>query len=265
MFVFDERFAEAFFHKREYRVMGRRLLPFSYWHKVQLEYQQSRILLGMPTLWDYWVASRVCSTQYPENVRFQTRYSNWWYLAWHLCYGWRGLVREAEAFSAYLEEYASPPKLWSGAGGSKKRLGEAFERLGQLTGDIEMLRNAAGWARAAEADGNKVRDIDDSIEQVGIYMKYGARSPEEAWNLPMGQLLWYNACFLKMEGVEVPIWTPQDEEAFERHKLDRQKKIDAIAEEILAERPLLTREIAGAQAAVRYWEDIVKSQELHAK
>jgi hypothetical protein len=68
-----------------------------------------------------------------------------------------------------------------------------------------------------------------------------------------------------MDGVDVPIWTPGDEEAFQRHKIDRQKKINAIAEEIIAENPLLTSDIAKAQAAVRYWEDVVKKQEMHAK
>jgi hypothetical protein len=265
MFIFDERFAEAFFHKGTHRVMGRRLLPFSYWHKAQLEYQQSRILLGMPTLWDYWVASRVCSTQYPENVNLKCKYSAIWQICWHLRYGRRSLVREAEAFSAYLLEYASAPKLWGSGGGSKDRLSEACAHLGAITADRGMLQKAQLWAQAANADKDKSRDIDDSVEQVTIYMKNGARPPQEAWNLPLGKLLWYNACFLKMRGVEVPIWTPSDEEAFEKHKVVRQAKISALAEEILAAEPQRSSEVAMAQAAVQYWEVVVQNQERTAK
>ena len=247
--------------------MGRPLQPFSYWHKIQLEYVQSVMLTGgrPPELWDYWIAAKICSTRYPQNVKFKKSYSVVWRLAWHLLNDWRGLRRQAEAFSAYLEEYASPPKLWAGSGSAKKRLSEAYLALGRETQDEQALLSAAAWEREAEGAGDgKDRQMDDSLEQVGIFMRYAGRSSAEAWNMPLGELLWYNCCLLKMEGAEATIWTPRDEQAFEQFKVKRFEKISAMADEILIESPHLTRRIAEAQAAVNYWEKIVSDQTNHS-
>lgn len=264
MFLFDEKFAEAFFHRRKrYRILGINLNPFSYWHKVQLEYIQSNVLLGAPGLWDYWLAAKVCSTKYPENATFPSQYGRLWALCWNIIYGSRSLLKASSLFSSYLEEYASPPKLWSGPGGSKKRLSEAFAKLGQLIGDNDLINTANYWAAAANS--GPPRAIDDSIEQIAIFVKHSGAPMEKAWNMPMGELLWYNACFLQMEGVDVPIWTPEDESAFEQHKLKRQEKIEGIADEIIAEQPWLTREIAVATAAVKYWRGVVDDQKEHKR
>ena len=259
MFVFDEKFAEAFFHRKKcYRLFGIELKPFSYWHKVQLEYIQSRILLGGPGLWDYWLAAKVCSTQYPENVMFPAQYGKWWSLFWRLRHGGRSLLRAAREFSAYLEDYASPPKMWSGPGGSKKKLAEALSSLARLIGDESVAYEAHCWDAAANA--GPPRTMDDSIEQIAIFVKHAGAAPEKAWNMPMGALLWYNACFLQMEGVEVPIWTPADQAAYDQHALGRQQKIEKIADEIAEEQPNLTREILVALAAVKYWRGVVEDQ-----
>lgn len=258
-FIFDERFAEAFLHERPRRVMGMRLRPFSYWHKVQLEYVQSRVLLGGAGLWDAWVAAKICRTVYPQNAIFSARYSALWTLAWYLCHGWRSAGRELAALGEHLHDYASPPKLWSGKGSSKERLAEAVERLGQLTDDPLAAARAAQLRAEASMDGKK-RDMDDSLEQIALYTKMAGRPAEEAWNMPMGALLWYNACFMKMEGAEVPIWTPMDEAAFEAHKRKRASRLEKMAEEILAEAPHLTRDLARAQAGVRYWTQVVEAQ-----
>jgi hypothetical protein len=263
-FVFDERFAEAFLHGDCRRVMGVRLQPFSYWHKVQLEYVQSKVLLGNPGLWDVWVAARVCATRYPRNASFP-KAGNLWYLGWHLCHGWRGFRKNLGALMAHIGDYASPPKLWSGKGSSKTRLAEALEQLGKLTDDPARLAQAEQWRNEAALEGGKQRDIDDSIEQVSIFMKHASRPAEEAWNMPMGELLWYNACFLKMEGAEVPIWTPMDEAIFEQHKKSRYMKIVKIAEEMRAENPSLTPDLSLALAAVRYWEKVVESQQAASR
>jgi len=260
-FVFDERFAEAFLHEgRPARVMGRRLRPFSYWHKVQLEYVQSKVLLGGAGLWDAWVAAKICSTEYPQNASFRKSYSNLWMLCWHARYGWRSVKRELDKLSAHIADFASPPKLWSGKGSSKERLAEALDEMGRLTGDASFLQRAAAWRNDAALEKGKQRDIDDSIEQVALYMKQAGRSAEEAWNMPMGALLWLNACFLKMEGSEVAIWTPMDEQVFEAHKKTRYQNIAKIADELQAETPILSRDMAFAQASVQYWEKVVEAQ-----
>jgi tellurite resistance protein len=261
MYLFDERFAEAFLHEgRAARVLGMRLRPFSYWHKVQLEYVQSKVLLGGAGLWDLWVAAKICGTEYPLNARFRKTYSNLWMLWWHACYGWRNVQREAEKLTAHIADFASPPKLWGGGGGSKERLAEALDRLGSATGQPEMLQRAERLRYEAAMDKNGNRDLDDSIEQVAIYMKLAGRSAEESWNMPMGALLWYNAAFLKMEGSEVPIWTPMDDARFEQHKRQRHEKVVKIAEELRAETPALDASLAYAYAEVRYWEGIISTQ-----
>ena len=260
MYLFDERFAEAFLHEGHPRVMGMRLRPFSYWHKMQLEYVQSKVLLGEARLWDAWVAAKVCCTEYPQNASFQKSYSNLWMLWWHAVYSWRNAGRELGKLTAHIADFASPPKLWGGGGGSKDRLADALERLGRETDQVEMLQRAERLRYEAAMDKNGSRDLDDSIEQVAIYMKLAGRSAEEAWNMPMGALLWYNAALLKMEGSEVPIWTPMDDERFEQHKNQRHEKIVKIAEELRAETPALSASLAYSYAEVRYWENVISNQ-----
>lgn len=263
-YIFDERFAEAFFHEPRRKVMGVRLLPFSYWHKVQLEFFQNQSIAGTPTLWELWIASRICRTRYPEHIKLNQAYPSYWYLVWKLLHGWRRLNREAVKFWKHVGDYASGPKLWSGKGGSKKRLAEAYRKLGAIIKDNDFFQMAAQAEYEAELEETS-RNIDDSIEQVTIFMRYSGQSAVEAWNMPMGELLWSNACFLKMEGADVPIWSPSDEEAFELHKVKRQEKINAIADELLVKSPILTQEIARAQAEVQYWQDTVNAQAVQGK
>ena len=79
--------------------------------------------------------------------------------------------------------------------------------------------------------------------------------------MPLGELVWYNVCFLKQEGADVPIWTPRDEEAFERNKIERYHRIAKVAEELRGEFQGVSENIIMANAAVRYWEKVVEAQE----
>jgi hypothetical protein len=262
-YIFDERFTEAFFHEPRRKVMGSRLLPFSYWHKVQLEFFQNQSITGFASLWDLWLASKICRTKYPEHIDLKQSYPAYWYLVWKALHGWRSLGRETGKFWRHVGDYASGPKLWVGKGGSKKRLAESYRKLGEVIKDSYFLQMAAQAEYEAELE-EKPRNIDDSIEQVTIFMKYSGRPAIEVWNMPMGELLWGNACFLKMDGADVPIWSPSDEEAFQLHRVKRQENINAIADELLVKSPVLTQEIAQAQAAVKYWEDVVNRQAVQA-
>lgn len=260
MYIFDERFAEAFLHENRRRVMGMRLHPFSYWHKMQLEYVQSKVLLGEAGLWDVWVAAKVCTTEYPQNAIFRKRYSVLWMLWWQAVYGWRNAGRELRGLMAHISEFASPPKLWGGGVGSKDRLADALDRLGKITSQAEMFQRAERLRYESAMEKNGSRDLDDSIEQVCIYMKLAGQSASESWNMPMGALLWYNAALLKMEGSEVPIWTPMDDERFEQHKNQRHEKIVKISEELRVETPLLSVALAFSYAEVKYWEGVISNQ-----
>lgn len=257
-YLFDDRFAEAFFHMPQRRVMGMRLKPLSYWHKLQLEYFQSKVLLGGAALWDVWIAAKICRTEYPVHCQFPERLSKIYQIFWNCLYGWRNLAKELSLFSSHYLDYHAGPKLWSGSGSSKQRLSEAYMALHRATGDPDSLRAAQEWQARAEM-GGKQRDVDDSIEQIAIYVKNGG-TEDRAWNMPIGVLLWYNACFLKMNGTEVPIWTPVDEHFFEEHKHNRNKKIKDAAVKIMSERPC-SMQFAVAQASVDYWLKVVQDQE----
>ena len=259
-FVFDERFTEAFIHVTPPKIMGIQLQPFSYWHKVQLEYVQSKLLLGGAERWDLWVAAKVCSTQYPCNVQFKSKYSNLWWVGWFLSNFWRNFKKEYGLFLSYLNDYASPPKLWAGKGSSEKRLAAAYKSLGDVTGEASFYQKSAEWENEAEIVKGKGREIDDSIEQISIFMKFAGQSPKAAWNMAMGELLWYNVCLLKMEGSEATVWTPMDEEIFRQHTINREVKIGEAATALQVESPHLPREIALAQASVNYWNEVVENQ-----
>jgi hypothetical protein len=119
--------------------------------------------------------------------------------------------------------------------------------------------------RAAEAEAeasasSKPREIDDSIEQVALFMQKSGSGAAEAWNMPLGEIVWYNVCFLRQDGADLPIWTPRDEEAFELNKIERYKRIAAKANEIRGEYPGASESLILAHAAARYWEDVVAVQ-----
>jgi hypothetical protein len=256
-FVFDERFAAGFFHDPCRRVFGRRLQPFSYWHKVQLEYVQSAFLTGeTPGKWDVWVASRILATRYPVAAQLRGRYPSWWYLGWYGLYGWRSLARGVRGIIRHINDFSSGPKFWP-KGGSYRRLADAYRLLAREMGDRSLQQKAAHAERQADLEEAGKRDVDDSVEQVSIYMKYAGRPAVEAWNMPLGELLWHNACFLKMEGAEVPIWSPTDEAFFEQHKKQRHLKLLELGAEKQKENPTLTQSLAFALASVEYWEGIV--------
>mgnify|MGYP003352298181 CR=1 FL=1 len=133
-------------------------------------------------------------------------------------------------------------------------------RSAKEMGDSSLLQKAYQADCAADTEEAGKRDVDDSVEQVSIYMKYAGRPAVEAWNMPIGELLWHNACFLKMEGVDVPIWSPTDEMFFNQHKAERHKKLLALGAEKQKENPILTQSLAFALASVEYWEQIVSEK-----
>lgn len=260
-FVFDPRFEEAFFHSKTPKIWGAQLLPFSYWHKVQLERAQSPLLLGGAiTNWDVWVVRQICSSKYPFPAEIPESPSNLWYLLWHIAFGWRNTLRVTDLIVKYIGDFASPPKLWSGKGSAKMRLAEAYAYLSKVTGDVRYMHKAA----QAEADANassKPRDVDDALEQVALYIASCGGAPSDAWNLPLGEIVWYNICFLKKEGAEIPVWTPSDDEAFARNKIERYHRISKIEAELRPQFKGLDEKVLRAMASVRYWEQVIEAQE----
>lgn len=239
--------------------MGMRLLPFSCWHKFQLEHWNSPVLIGGATLWDLWVAAEICRSRYPQRPRFKKRRA-WWHLWWWVWYGWRFRPdREMERFVEYLQEYNAPPKTWTGTGSAQKKLAEALRYLMEVTSDAEERVEAEHLARLHEAlskEGQEDRDMDDGLEQVALWCKHG-HPIKEAWNMPLGELVWMNVAVAKTEGAKIPLWTPMDEQRMEIQRKHRAQKIAEMAAKIVEEEGKNEKEAYG-HAQVRYWQETVQ-------
>jgi hypothetical protein len=258
-YIFDERFAESFLHAPSHRVCGFKLKPFSCWHRLQLEWIDSKILLGGATLWDLYLAAKICSTEYPYSAQLR-EFGPIRSILWHIWSFRKDFVKEIHKFYAYIEDYNSPPKLWGGTGSAEKKLAEAFAELARATGSKEhaMLANQAAY-RAFLAE-NQDNQIDDTLMQVAMYTKITGRPSADAWNMPSGELAWMNISFSKLDGGKVDVWTPMDEAEFQKHLIVRQEKIAEIAKELEEEHADdLRPELSMYYAAVKYWEQVIKN------
>jgi hypothetical protein len=256
-YIFDERFAESFLHSaKPHSVFGVSLKPFSNWHRLQLEWIDSKVLLGGAQKWDLYLAARICSTEYPHVAPNPGR-GNLHNSLWHLRHWHRNPSKELKAFYAYLEDFSAPPKLWGGKGSSMKKLSEAYEELHRITGNPSHLQGAREAAYQAFLQENQDTQLDDTLSQVAYYCKATGRPPVEAWNMPIGELAWMNIAFAKLDGGKIDIWTPMDEEHFQAHLLTRQQKIAEIAKEIERDRPEVPSRLSMPLAAVKYWQQVV--------
>ena len=103
-------FAESFFNRDDHVVLGRRLLPLSLWHMVQLEIAQSPYFLGgsFPGPRDLRLAVTVCTTPFPRLPDLSGKR-----LAWDWLKSWRcDFLTETARFRAYLEDFNALPQLW---------------------------------------------------------------------------------------------------------------------------------------------------------
>lgn len=251
---FDERFAEGFLHK-PHRVFGKKLKPFSTWHRLQLEWVNSRILTGGPTKWDVYAAVKICQSQYPDAADVET-YKGIRAFVWKLRYLFTPWRKEAKKFFAYIDDYYSPPKLWGGKSSSKKKLAEAAHELYLVTNNPADLEAANRITQQVELEDGGENQIDDTLSAVAAYIKYTHRPPHEGWNMACGELAWITVALAKMEGAEIAVWTPLDEYHFQNHLKVRAKNIAEKAEEIAKENPEMPQEIVNALAPVKYWDEV---------
>ena len=257
-YIFDERFAEGFLHK-SHRVFGIRLKPFSTWHRLQLEWIDSKMLLGGGGKWDVYAAARICSSEYPVAADVTTPRgirAIWWRLR-YLFTPWK---REAKKFYDYLDDYYSPPKLWGGKSSSKEKLAEALEELHAVTRDPAHAEAAARVRHQVALEAGMDKQIDDTLSSVAAYVKQTGRPPKEAWDMAMGELAWMTVVLAKMEGSEVNIWTPTDEHLFQQNLVARKERIAAKAEEIAKEHPEMPPHLVNALAPVKYWQEVIERQ-----
>lgn len=172
----DERFLTAWFVRRSWSVLGRRLQPFSLAHRLTLEVLQSPLCSPQElfTCADLILAVRVCSLSDPfrplpspsllDRFRFwKARFDPTYFRA------------EATKFAAYLEEHCSGPQFW-------KR-------------EEEERRQDTPWTLAVAA---------------GL-LRTGAFSEERVWSMPLARALWYHTAFGKLEGARIDILTTDEE------------------------------------------------------
>lgn len=220
-FLHDENYAEAVANTA-HRVYGTALRPYCLWHRLNLELAQSPILLGQAvTPLDLWRAVRICSTCWtPEgrapNLRPPTPLRFAW-LSWRYRF-----ANQVAAFQAYLSDYSRGPQLWpSVAKGSTKE-----------------------------------RDIDETLETVCYLLARSNLTLPEIWTMPVGMLSWYTLGIQRAHGAELPVWTPEHQAAFEKHKAEREARLDEEAVKLQQERPELTAEQASKQVRDAYWASV---------
>jgi hypothetical protein len=190
-FVFDPTFREAW-ENVPHAVFGQPLKPYSSWHRLCLEMIGSPVLTGEPIqLLELYAAVRICTSEYGYIPSFGAPKT--WLARLLLRYrlSMYSLAVEAKRFGEYIADFDAGPKFWSGDG-----------------------ETAGGRPKCSE--------MDQVLETVSHVIRETGWDEATVWNLALGKLNWYSAAFVKHSGVDVPFWTPQDEEAYKRH-VDRQK------------------------------------------
>lgn len=171
--MLDEGFAEAWVNST-HRVLGLDLLPFSLWHRFQLQ------VLDSPTISDKPVnpidlerAVQACRLVYPDCVSANI---NMWGFRWRLA--GRPIDRELQKFGAYLSDYFSIPKFVPPV--RKKHLPDTVNHPPPEEMRIfSSVATMTGW------------------------------SDEKIWMLPIGQAYWYAAGHWYQSGQELDFLTPE--------------------------------------------------------
>ncbi len=165
-----------------HRVLGRRLQPYSLWHRFALEAIGSPFTVpdGRPLLGDLDVAVKVCRSRYPATdaasffrvikihrpgkplpILAKLRFA-------YLLRRFDGPT-EGTRFVAYVRDHLSPPKFW--------------EQTGEGT---------------QESSGAPPEVLSTAARLVA-----GGFTEERAWNMPIGKAYWYAATIARMNGVKV--------------------------------------------------------------
>lgn len=191
----DERFLQAWFHNREFRLLGRRLRPFCLAHRIALTALRSPLLLGdaNPTLADIFIAARVCSAADPlDPASYRSAPS--------CADAWRfrllrrrpaRMARAAACWAAYYEEYAA---AWPVIMADDSHNPEPFE-------SIPWMLNVALTLQAR-----------------------GGCSEREAWQMPESRAIWIYVALARASGANISVLGSQEEEA-DRHMLRNMQQL----------------------------------------
>lgn len=197
--VIDRTLAAAFIDNNvRHWILGRRLYPFSLWHRFLLMMVQSPFLLGgQVSLFDLREAVAICSLRYPK-----CKIKRPWIipaLLFLLIYGkkrWLGVLKRIkDKLLNYFGDYISQPEfnLWfpemSGNGSPPPRLGPIPEVFLVLSDVISFLNC----------------------------------SPKEAWDMSVGQAYWWQMAALRKAGEHIN-FMDEDEREFQRKMRETLRK-----------------------------------------
>ncbi len=193
--VFDERYIEALVHQRSHRVLGKRLKPFSIWHRTQFE------AFGLPffsepelaTPHDLRIAVAICQTQFPDLLKIPNLSGirrKWMRIVDLTRFGQGTFHRELGKLYCYFADYYSCPI-------------------------VENIK-----------DGDSVRepDMDEALSVVANYRACTNCPREEPWNLPIGELYWMHVTLSRQKGAEFSIRTTVIDQAIVEAKKSIQAK-----------------------------------------
>ncbi len=178
----DERFVEAFIHRPQHVVFGRRLRPFCLWHRLLLRTVDSPLLsAGRPiTALHLDQAVSICRCRYGHTdfrARSTTR------LFWQIAAG--GLGRAARAFYTYLADYSSPPVHELVLTREQRNAPPTMPR-GRPPAELCTVAAVVGWSKCPV---------------------------ERAWEMPIGEAEWYAAMALEAAGAPLD-FEDEDERQF---------------------------------------------------
>jgi hypothetical protein len=176
--VLDESFAEAWVNS-PHRILGLRLLPFSLWHRFQLEILDSPLLSGkavdpleIPFVLER--AVRACRLTYPQTV---APHFNMWSFRWRLA--GRDINTELMKFGAYLSDYFAIPKFLPPTRKKDNRPESVNHPPPENIQIFSAVVSMTGWPE------------------------------EKIWMLPIGQAYWYAAGHWYQSGQELDFLTPE--------------------------------------------------------
>jgi hypothetical protein len=188
--VLDEIFGEAWVNST-HRVLGKKLLPFSLWHRFQLSLLDSPVLNGQniqPI--DLERAVDACRLVYPDSVSIKIRlFSFRWRLAG------RNFGIECQNFGAYMHDYFSIPKFLPSV--KKYHQTEINHPPPEEIRIFSAISTMTGWTE------------------------------EKIWMLPIGKAYWYAAGHWYQSGRELDFLTPEHLVLKERIEKMRQETSDA--------------------------------------
>ena len=177
----DGRFLTAFIIPESWDVMGYKLKPFSLRHMMVLAALDSPFVGSRPPTCpeDVLVFLRVCSSEHPSQAfRKPTLRDRWRILMMETRTEY--FIEQVKAIFEYIETCNSSPKVWT----KPEEGNQAEKRRENIPGPLSLATTL--------------------MSKMNL-------SHEEAWNMTLGQTIWYLTAYAVSEGSDIRILTTQEE------------------------------------------------------